>query len=92
MSRRPAARLLTGAIGVYQRLTAGAEPRCRYLPTCSEYAREAIEVRGASTGMWLATKRIARCHPWGGHGYDPVPVHSTAPTGPRLHRHHADGA
>ncbi len=46
---------------------------CRYQPTCSEYAIEALKVHGAFRGSALAAKRIARCHPWGGHGYDPVP-------------------
>ena len=48
-------------------------PNCRYLPTCSCYAREAIERHGACLGTWLALKRLARCHPWGGSGHDPVP-------------------
>lgn len=47
--------------------------RCRYLPTCSEYASDAIEKHGAWRGGWLALSRIARCHPWGGDGFDPVP-------------------
>ena len=46
---------------------------CRYAPTCSEYAVVAIKKYGPVRGTWLAAKRIARCHPWGGHGYDPVP-------------------
>ncbi|MDP8256914.1 MAG: membrane protein insertion efficiency factor YidD [Candidatus Alcyoniella australis] len=46
---------------------------CRYLPTCSEYALEALELHPAHTALWLAVKRLTRCHPWGGHGYDPVP-------------------
>ena len=46
---------------------------CRYTPTCSQYAIEAIRKNGPFKGGWLAIKRIARCHPWGGHGHDPVP-------------------
>lgn len=46
---------------------------CRYTPTCSQYAIEAIKKYGPLKGSLLATKRIGRCHPWGGHGYDPVP-------------------
>ena len=46
---------------------------CRFTPTCSEYALEALRRHGAIKGTWLAIKRICRCHPWGGSGYDPVP-------------------
>lgn len=46
---------------------------CRYSPTCSAYALEAIKKHGPWKGAWLAAKRILHCHPWGGHGYDPVP-------------------
>lgn len=46
---------------------------CRHLPTCSEYALEAIDTNGAWRGFWLAASRLSRCHPWGSHGYDPVP-------------------
>ena len=48
-------------------------PRCRYIPTCSQYALEPVHSHRAMSGVWLATKRICRCHPWGGSGYDPVP-------------------
>ena len=48
-------------------------PTCRYTPTCSQYALEALKKYGAFKGSWLALKRIARCHPCGGCGYDPVP-------------------
>ena len=46
---------------------------CRYTPTCSQYAIEAIQIHGFLYGSWLAFKRILKCNPWGGHGYDPVP-------------------
>lgn len=48
-------------------------PRCRYIPTCSQYAIEALQQHGALKGSWFTAKRICRCHPWGGFGYDPVP-------------------
>lgn len=47
--------------------------KCRYTPSCSEYTIQAIKKHGTSRGTWLALKRIARCAPWGSHGYDPVP-------------------
>ncbi len=48
-------------------------PSCRFVPTCSQYAVEAIRRHGVVRGGWLAVKRLLRCHPWGGSGYDPVP-------------------
>ncbi|MDE3235029.1 MAG: membrane protein insertion efficiency factor YidD [Bacteroidota bacterium] len=48
-------------------------PKCRYTPTCSQYAVEALRKYGIFKGLWLAIKRISSCHPWGGHGHDPVP-------------------
>lgn len=56
--------------------------QCRFLPTCSSYAEEALRRHGAVKGSWLAMRRLARCHPWGGSGYDPVPE-------PRRERHAA---
>lgn len=48
-------------------------PSCRYVPTCSQYTIEALRKHGPVKGLWLAVRRILRCHPWGGSGYDPVP-------------------
>ena len=48
-------------------------PTCRYSPSCSQYMIEAVQKHGALKGGWLGLKRIGRCHPWGGHGHDPVP-------------------
>lgn len=48
-------------------------PSCRFTPTCSEYARQALLKHGPVKGLWLAVRRLLRCHPWGGSGYDPVP-------------------
>ena len=63
-----------GAIRFYQlALSPFLGSRCRFTPTCSAYAAEAIRKWGAWKGGWLALKRIARCRPGGGHGYDPVP-------------------
>ena len=69
-----AAKLLMGLIQFYRyAISPLIPPRCRYTPTCSQYALEAIRKYGAIKGGWLALKRICRCHPWGGHGHDPLP-------------------
>jgi uncharacterized protein len=72
-SRSLAARVSSRGIRVYQQAFAWRASPCRYVPSCSSYALEAVEVHGAARGLWLATRRLARCHPWGGHGWDPVP-------------------
>lgn len=48
-------------------------PACRFAPSCSEYALDALRAHGAARGAWLALRRVLRCHPWGGQGHDPVP-------------------
>ena len=68
------ARVLMAIIRFYQlAISPWTPPSCRYTPTCSAYGLEAISVHGGARGGWLALKRFASCHPWGGHGYDPVP-------------------
>ena len=67
-------KLLILPIRFYQRYVSPMlPPACRFTPTCSQYAIEAIQKHGALKGSWLALRRILRCHPWGGSGYDPVP-------------------
>jgi putative membrane protein insertion efficiency factor len=67
-------RLLLALIWVYQSTVGPALPKaCRFEPTCSRYAYAAIQRHGAIRGAWLAAKRLARCQPFGGSGYDPVP-------------------
>lgn len=68
------ARGLMGLVRGYQ-MTFGTimPPVCRYQPTCSGYAMEALERHGALRGTWLTIRRLGRCNPWGGMGYDPVP-------------------
>jgi uncharacterized protein len=61
-------------------LTGGPGSGCRFLPTCSEYFVQAVETHGLLIGAWLGAKRILRCHPWGGSGYDPVPVRQSKPS------------
>jgi uncharacterized protein len=68
---------LLAAIHLYQQLRSGRPTGCRYLPTCSAYAEEAIGRFGPARGSILAARRLARCGPWGGQGFDPVPDRST---------------
>lgn len=74
----PVARALHWLIHTYQALRVGRPSPCRFQPTCSSYAMEAIEAHGAMRGSWLALRRIGRCHPWGGQGWDPVPERKAA--------------
>lgn len=70
----PAGTILRVMIRGYQLLVSPVLPgACRYHPTCSAYAMEAVAHHGPLLGCWLAVKRVARCHPWGGTGVDPVP-------------------
>ena len=67
-------RALQGLVQVYRyTLSPLLGPRCRFDPGCSEYCLQALGRHGALRGSWLTLKRLARCHPWGGSGYDPVP-------------------
>lgn len=69
-----ATRMLTAPILFYQRyISPLTPPACRFTPTCSQYALEAIQKHGPLKGLYLAVRRLLRCHPWGGSGYDPVP-------------------
>lgn len=68
------AQLLIGIIRIYKSVISPLlPPSCRYTPTCSTYSLQAIQKYGPFKGGWLAIKRITSCHPWGGHGHDPVP-------------------
>jgi uncharacterized protein len=71
---RGIAALLIAVLRIYQYLISPLlGTNCRFLPGCSHYAVEAVQRHGPWTGMRLTLRRLARCHPWGGHGYDPVP-------------------
>jgi hypothetical protein len=71
--RGPVGAVLIRIIGLYQAFRSGRPSPCRFWPTCSAYAADAIERHGAGRGSWLALRRVLRCHPWGGRGVDPVP-------------------
>ena len=67
-------RMLALPVRFYRRFLSPLKPpMCRFSPTCSQYAIEALDKHGAIKGGWMALRRLMRCHPWGGHGYDPVP-------------------
>jgi putative membrane protein insertion efficiency factor len=76
------ARMILTLVRGYQFFSRRLPNHCRYWPTCSNYAAEAVTSWGARRGSWLALRRLGRCHPWGGHGVDPVPEPP-----PHLHRH-----
>lgn len=63
-----------GLIRVWQAFSALLPPTCRFSPSCSHYGIEALRRHGLGRGMWLTVVRLARCQPWGGSGYDPVPI------------------
>ena len=68
------ARIFIGMVRLYQGVISPMLPgACRYTPSCSEYGVQALKKHGAWRGGWLTLKRILSCHPWGGHGHDPVP-------------------
>ncbi|WP_072426850.1 membrane protein insertion efficiency factor YidD [Chitinimonas taiwanensis] len=67
-------RLLIALIQIYRyTLSPYLGRNCRFTPTCSEYGIQALRRHGAVRGGWLTIRRLCRCHPWGGHGHDPVP-------------------
>lgn len=70
---RGVARGFIFAIRVYQGIRAGRPSPCRFVPSCSAYGVEALELHGAARGTWLTLRRLSRCRPWGGSGHDPVP-------------------
>lgn len=67
------ARAASRCVRWYQAATAWRPSPCRFQPTCSNYALDAFEHHGVLRGTWLSVRRLTRCHPWGGHGWDPVP-------------------
>ncbi len=89
--RGPVARALLAVVGFYSRAISPAfPPRCRFAPTCSAYAAEAIAVHGAGRGSWLALRRLLTCAPWHPGGFDPVPPRGG--TGGTLGPHYSSGS
>jgi putative membrane protein insertion efficiency factor len=85
--------LLKGAIRLYQSLVSPMlGPACRYEPSCSRYAHEAIERHGSLRGSWLSLRRLLRCRPGSAGGYDPVPLRDVDAVEPAAERPHTSGA
>lgn len=83
----PAAGALRALIHVYRwTLSPILGTNCRFTPTCSQYALDALAEHGAVRGLWLAARRLGRCHPWGGWGYDPVPERGRAAATARVNK------
>lgn len=70
----PAATVLAVPVRAYRWARAGRPSPCRFDPSCSAYALQALAAHGAARGLWLTVRRLGRCHPWGGMGVDPVPA------------------
>ena len=70
-------KILVFFIKIYQKIPGPWHKQCRHIPTCSNYMIEAIEIHGSLKGLFLGTKRIVKCNPWGTSGYDPVPEKGT---------------
>lgn len=83
----PLARGLRSMVRAYQHLRAGRPSPCRFEPSCSSYAVEALEVHGAWRGGWMSLRRLSRCRPLGGRGWDPVPLPADAGDPPAEHSH-----
>ncbi len=89
--RGPVARALLAVVAFYSRAISPAfPPRCRFVPTCSTYAAEAIAEHGAGRGSWLALRRLLKCAPWHPGGFDPVPPRGG--TDGTLRTHHSSGS
>jgi putative membrane protein insertion efficiency factor len=72
--------VLLRILALYQRLSVNRPSPCRFVPSCSTYAREAVETHGGARGTWLTVRRLSRCHPLGGQGFDPVPAPRRSPS------------
>lgn len=71
--KRIPAGFLAGIVRLYRATAVVRSPRCRFAPSCSTYALEALKLHGARRGGWMAVRRLGRCHPWNDGGFDPVP-------------------